>query len=839
MEVRASSARSRRARAPEIVARAPHAGAAGRRLPRRCMSRGGRPSTSSAVKTTVGDLRSLHAEVIVRGREVRGNARLLDGDDVKTAPGRPRARSGSTTARSSSSTAATELTLRGGRITLARGRLFVQAGARLAHRGRVRGRDRRPSSRARRRSTREAGGAPQGVLRARRARASPPAASRCTSRAARPRRSRRAAPKVAPETAFDDWTGGLAVPWSGETRVRRARSPSSGAAAATPIRARRSWCARRRSTSPIEGEVAITRTRTTYFNGSDRDVPGRRPDGAARGRDRLARRARRRGREQRDGRVAAAGHDRRAPRRRAGSSGPAAAGCAARSPNVRAGSSVDLLVDYVEWLPEKDGRATYRFPMASEVEAPMVGGSRSASARRRRRAGSRRAPAPRSCDGGIELRRADVRPTGDLVVEMIPSVVHAGRGARLRRAGRRGARIRTSSSHRGPRAHRDRASRSRSSSTRRAASARRSSRPSAPRRRRPRGARPEGRASSCSRRIRARAVVGPDKPTPVTPELRAQTSARSSRRCTRAARRTSASALERAADLLDARDSEHAGTGMVVYLGDGRPTVGETDARELRKRLARRAGGVPRLGALAIGQGADRWMLAELVAGAGPVYDVARSPRRGARELGARRRCAQPDAPRRRRSSSARRSIASIRATRAPRSPGSTVTVAGRLRGALPKQHRLPLSSRRRSSSRRSARSRSCPSPAVADVARRWAVAAHRGDACARRRHRARDRARDEGRACSRRGRAGSSAARRVGCRGTSRLLGLSPSLDTAFAPTVEPAPRAAVAPARAAAASSTATRRRIEQAAEIAAQHAIEDVGGGARSRAATRARP
>ena len=65
---------------------------------------------------------------------------------------------------------------------------------------------------------------------------------------------------------------------------------------------------------------------------------------------------------------------------------------------------------------------------------------------------------------------------------------------------------------------------------------------------------------------------------------------------------------------------------MVVYVGDGRPTVGESTAQDIRRRLQRRAGGMPRLGAVAVGQGADRWMLAQLVAGAGPVFEVVDRP---------------------------------------------------------------------------------------------------------------------------------------------------------------------------------------------------------------------
>ena len=80
------------------------------------------------------------------------------------------------------------------------------------------------------------------------------------------------------------------------------------------------------------------------------------------------------------------------------------------------------------------------------------------------------------------------------------------------------------------------------------------------------------------------AIVGPQQASPVTPELRAQV--RKELATIHAGGASNLGiALERAADLLDAQ-RERAGAGMVVYLGDGRPTVGETDARELRKRLA-------------------------------------------------------------------------------------------------------------------------------------------------------------------------------------------------------------------------------------------------------------
>jgi tetratricopeptide (TPR) repeat protein len=78
-------------------------------------------------------------------------------------------------------------------------------------------------------------------------------------------------------------------------------------------------------------------------------------------------------------------------------------------------------------------------------------------------------------------------------------------------------------------------------------------------------------------------------------------------------------ALEDAADALppDAPDA------AVVYVGDGLPTQGDPDAEAVRARLARRAAGVPRLAAVALGPLADRATLSALVHGSGPVVDVA------------------------------------------------------------------------------------------------------------------------------------------------------------------------------------------------------------------------
>jgi len=312
------------------------------------------------------------------------------------------------------------------------------------------------------------------------------------------------------------------------------------------------------------------------------------------------------------------------------------------------------------------------------------------------------------------------------------------------------------------------------------------------------------------------ATVGPKTPTAVTPELRAQVRKELAQVHAGGASNLG-QALERGADLLDAQ-AERAGAGMVVYLGDGRPTVGETDARELRRRLARRAGGVPRLGAIAVGQGADRWMLAEL-AGGGPVYDV----------------LDRPDAARAGSALVADALLPSIRDVSIalgptvdrvyPRDPrtvaaGSTLTVAGRVRGDLPKQ--IALRYRRGVELVEEIRPLEIVRvPAGADVAKRWAQqrieeSVTHGDGI------------EPAIALATKAKlltpynswffnGGDSSAP-----WEDRLLGLSPGADTAFASKVEPAPP----PPSLLLEPPTVFdgEASIEEAAEIAARHAIAD---------------
>nr|WP_240808045.1 VIT domain-containing protein [Polyangium spumosum] len=78
-------------------------------------------------------------------------------------------------------------------------------------------------------------------------------------------------------------------------------------------------------------------------------------------------------------------------------------------------------------------------------------------------------------------------------------------------------------------------------------------------------------------------------------------------------------ALEAGADALPI----DAPAGMVIYVGDGWPTVGDPTVDRIQARLARRQGGAPRLGAVGVGPLVNRFALASLVRGSGPLLEIA------------------------------------------------------------------------------------------------------------------------------------------------------------------------------------------------------------------------
>lgn len=671
---------------------------------------------SGPVVLTTGDVRAMHAGVRLGTQEVRGTARLVDGDTLETgADGRARVRLDDGTVMVVGGS--TRLTLQQGKVALAAGRLFVVGGPSARAELTVGGATTTVKSAG---AAFDAGtGGKPGEIYCARGELVVTAGSKQEHVASGETATLEATgPKVAPETAFDDWTGGLAVPWGGEANDASAIAQLyAGASGEDPGLALAVRTAR--VDVEVEGEVAVTRTRTTYFNGSDRSAPAEvrlaLPPGAI------------------VSRVARTGSDGTEEDATLRPGVPTAQAYGARLewagggwlrgvlPMVPSGQTVDLVVDYVEWLPERGGRATYRFPMARSSGATATVGELLAQVT------STQAGAPFvSASSGalvegnrVVLRQGDVQPTGDLVVETQPSIIRPGRARLYLSPGEPGedpyVMVRTevpdASDPGTTLALVVDTSLSAGSSTLETERAVVDALLE--------GMGPNDRlvVLAADQTVRA---IGPATPAPVTPQLREDV-----RKGLAGLHAGGASnmalALERAADTLDAPGASSVASGMVVYLGDGRASIGETTARDLRRRLGRRDGGVPRLSAVAVGSGADRWLLAQLVSGAGAVYEVL--DRADAARVGA-EIVADSLQPTLR---DVELDLGSTIDRVFPREgrvalAGSTVTVTGRLRGKLPEQ----IGFRYRRGGQLFEETRPLDPvgvPRGGDVARRWALA--------------------------------------------------------------------------------------------------------------------
>jgi hypothetical protein len=682
--------------------------------------------SATPVSFTTGDIRAMHAGVTVGAREVRGDARLVDGDAVKTAPdGRARVRldDGTLVVVDGS----TELKLEGGRVTLQRGRLFVQGGAASHAEVVVGSATTTVSSSAAAFDSGPGGAAPAKIYCARGELSLSAAGHQVHVASGETASLEGAGPKVAPEKAFDDWTGGLAVPWGGDSGQASAIPALWGGAvgedpgSALVVRSAK-------VDVDIQGEVAVTRTRTTYFNGSDREVPAEvrlaLPAGAIV--SRVARADSSKPEVDAVLRAGVAGDD-AGPGRLEWAGGGWLRGML---PHIPSGATVDLLIDYVEWLPERGGHATYRFPMASEGEPPMIG-ELAARVNASPAAGILSSVSAGATVSGrhVDLQRGDVRPTGDLVVEVTPTVVRPG-----------AARAYVTPAEKGEDPYvlvRTEVPDSADSGIALAlvvdtslsvgASSLETQRAIVDAVLEGLGAKDSLVVLAADQTVRA---IGPATPSLVTPELRS--AIRKELAAVHAGGASNLSgALEQAADDLDAPGPGRPGSGMVVYLGDGRATIGESTARDIRRRLGRRAGGVPRMGAVAVGHGADRWLLAALVTGSGPVYEAV--DRADAARVGAAIVADALEPTLRDVDLDLGATIDRIypREARAALA-GATVSVTGRLRGQLPAQ----VGFRFRRGGELTIESRHLDVvelPPGADVARRWTAArieemAARGD---------------------------------------------------------------------------------------------------------------
>src|SRR5262245_32845898 len=169
---------------------------------------------------TLGDVHVAHAEVKIGEREIRGHARLSDGDAVATGPdGRARVRLDDGTLVVVD--VSTAFTLNGTKLALDSGRLFVQGGA--ASRTEVTmGKASTTVSSSAVAFERRAGSASNKIYCAQGELVVNVAGKQARVQSGETATLGDSGAQVAPEKAFDDWTGGLAVPWAGQSGSKSA-----------------------------------------------------------------------------------------------------------------------------------------------------------------------------------------------------------------------------------------------------------------------------------------------------------------------------------------------------------------------------------------------------------------------------------------------------------------------------------------------------------------------------------------------------------------------------------------------------------------------------------------
>ncbi|MDC0742172.1 VIT domain-containing protein [Polyangium mundeleinium] len=587
----------------------------------------GERKPSQPLVPTVADLQAVHASVTAAGAPVHKTRRLSEGDVVKTdTDGRARLRLDDGTGLVLDRSTSLRITQKG--VALEHGRIFVQGalGARTeielgeatgivsgANTGIERSRERPASAKlyaATEEITVRAGGAEK------------------TVRAGETATVDGSKVEIAPERGYDDWTGGMAAPWGAKGAPRRAVGelwgrPDKPGDAGSPLTIRAHDVE-----ATVARELAETEVRTTFFNAGSTSVTGDYrlaiPPGAI-----VARFASVRGGNTNEGHIALATRDARG---NSGSGGEvlewAGEGWVrATIPSISPGATVQVIVRYVEWLsprPKGDGNwvVQYRYPMVSDAAPPLIG---EFSAKIDATQSS-----PKSIGAGlgarvtgstVEVRRPDYRPTADLVVDV--AIEPSSSPARLFVA---------------PPFEGDEDDPASTILVRTEV--------------------PEARAedgvtlalvldvsssvepalldaeralvdavlSGLGARdkvvvLAADQTVHPLGPAAIGPvdDARRKAIREALGQISTGGATDLGRALEAGADALPA----DAPAGMVIYVGDGWPTVGDPTVDRIQARLARRQGGAPRLGAVGVGPLVNRFALASLVRGSGPLLEIA------------------------------------------------------------------------------------------------------------------------------------------------------------------------------------------------------------------------
>ncbi len=389
--------------------------------------------------------------------------------------------------------------------------------------------------------------------------------------------------RVAPEKAFEDWTGGLAVPWTsplGErSAIPNARALNDRSDPGTDLVIRS-----QQVSVGIDGELAVTKTRTTYFNGGSASQHAKLqlslPGGA------IVRRVTR----SVSGTTSAANLQAAHAAEGVGAALEFAGGgwLSGDLGGVPAGQTLDFELEYAEWLPTRGSRATYRFPMAADKTGLVGELSVEVDATRSKSPFFTASAGSTVKDGTVHYRQADVRPTGDLVVELSPNVVRPNAARAYVVNGPRPTEdpfvmIRTEVPERSGAGVTLAVVVDSSMSV--GSAALETERAVVDAILAGLGPRDSLVVLAADQTLRP---MGPATPTAVSVVVREQV--RAALGSLRAGGASNlGSALQQAADILDSPSrGALAGSGMVVYIGDGRPSVGEPDAEHIRRLIGRR-----------------------------------------------------------------------------------------------------------------------------------------------------------------------------------------------------------------------------------------------------------
>ena len=584
----------------------------------------GRQAPGLGLPTTVADLQAVHADVSLRGAHVPGVARASANDAIETGPdGRARLRLDDGTAIVIDRN--TKLTLAANGASLTEGRIFV-LGAPGARTEIALGGAKVLVTHANAGIERKSGGAAKVYA------ANEELAIHEEGGADVPLRAGFTATldggkaKIAPEKSFDDWTGGMATPWAVSGQPRRAvgelwaRTGNAEAAQQVTMRSHE-------VRADIDGEMARTQLTTTFFNAGSDTVNGdfrlAIPEGAI-----VSRFAIDRGSYARDGHIALAarGQETIVPSQ-AILEWAGEGWVRGTVPGIGSGATVKVIVEYTEWLSPrpKPGSSNlvvqYRYPMAADSAPPQIGDFYARVDASYSAPISIGAGLGATVQGGlVELRRPDFKPTADFVVDVeipawtSPARVYLAPPAPDDDAGATIV-VRTDA----PTV----ASGAPSGVT--LALVLDTSQSIDPALFDAERALVSAVVSGLGAQDRFIVLSGDQTARPIGFDKIANADDAHKKQVLDALARITTGgatdlgrALEAGADALPA----DAPAAMVVYVGDGWPTVGDVSPDRILARLSRRAGGAPRLGAALVGPLVNRIGVAALVRGQGPLFEV-------------------------------------------------------------------------------------------------------------------------------------------------------------------------------------------------------------------------